>query len=139
VPAATAGIPPETIKKGTEVKTSFAFAASAIWVTVSFSADALAQTYPVRGTGTVGCGTYIEWRNSNNQAALYQSTQWVWGYLHGYNMTTTNAIVQPPDDDTVAAYLEKFCRDNPLKAVAGGVPQLIEDLGGSSARARPKK
>jgi hypothetical protein len=30
----------------------------------------------------------------------------------------------------VLAYLDKYCRDNPLKAVMGGAMQLYSELGG---------
>lgn len=106
---------------------------------VGLSSVVVAQTYPVRGAGTTGCGTYLEWRGSNDQPSLAQATQWAWGYLHGYNVTAGDPIVEAPDKDTVLAYLEKFCRENPLKPLAWGLPSLVEDLGGARNKLRLKK
>lgn len=117
----------------------FAFVALLLGTAGCFAVDAQAQSFMTRGAGTTGCGTYIEWRSSGNKPSVSQVVQWTWGYLHGYNVYTLSAKIDPPELDTVAAYLEKYCRDNPLGVVANAVPTLIDDLGGSGASPQRRK
>lgn len=96
----------------------------------------LAQTVPVRGTGTFACGQYIEYRRTMERThpQIIAITQWVWGYMSAYNLYRSqlfNSAIDPPDDVTILAYLEKFCRDHPLGTVLQGTRTLIEELGGN--------
>ena len=93
-----------------------------------------------RGAGNTSCGTYIEFRTSGNMQSTSQVVQWVWGSLHGYNLYTPNAAkVSPPELDAVAAYLEKYCRENPLGYVVNALPKLVDDLGGVGAPTNGKR
>jgi hypothetical protein len=119
------------------VKAVLAFALLLLGAMGGSVVNAQDQSFTTRGAGTTSCGTYIEWRNSGDKPRVTQVVQWTWGYLHGYNAFTLSATIVPPELDTVAAYLEKYCRDNPLEFVADSIPNLISDLGGS--RTSPKR
>ncbi len=79
-----------------------------------------------------GCGAYLEYRRNNsvNDPQLYVISQWVWGYMSAYNLLTTPAIEQLPDELTIHAYLEKHCREHPLDKVVSGTVAMIRELGG---------
>lgn len=92
------------------------------------------------GAGVVGCGDYLEIRRTDNEATTAQYSQWVSGYLFGYNFFSihpqaTTSGDNPPNKATILAYLDKYCRENPLGTVAQGANALIGELGGW----RPKK
>lgn len=83
----------------------------------------------VRGAGQVGCGEFLEDRKRDRYVHFY--TQWVAGFVSGYNLYSNQASVQSiPDDATIDAYLLKHCRENPLDGIARASGHLIRDLGG---------
>lgn len=90
---------------------------------------ALAQREGViAGAGTIPCGEYLEDRKQNRHGDYYAS--WAVGFLAAYNMFGTKPQIEIPQRDTIHAYLEKHCRDNPLDRVVRGVIGLIGELGG---------
>ncbi len=121
------------------MKAAFALALLSLGAMGSFAVNAQDGSFMSRGAGTTSCGTYIAWRNSGNAPNVSQVVQWTWGYLHGYNTYTLSAKIDPPENDAVAAYLEKYCRDNPLGYVIYAIPKLIDELGGAGAAPVRKK
>jgi hypothetical protein len=56
---------------------------------------------------------------------------WVKGYVSGFTRGTNGPqIAAVPEGAVVVAYLDKFCRDNPLKFIGNGAFELVRDLGG---------
>lgn len=84
----------------------------------------------VFGAGTVGCGVYLQDRANRLTVAEHQYAQWAWGYMASYNSFSTQPQVPLVEESTLLAYLDKFCRDNPLNFVADGVNSLIAAKGG---------
>ncbi|MBL8362953.1 MAG: hypothetical protein JNN18_20870 [Rubrivivax sp.] len=84
----------------------------------------------ISGLGGIGCAEYLEDRRAANktQDALYGT--WAWGYLSGYNHFSSHKEVDIPTIPTILAYLDKYCRVNPLEKVVVGAITLIGDLGG---------
>lgn len=81
------------------------------------------------GPGNLDCGTFLEARSNN--ASLYQFTSFVYGYISAYNFFSVHPqVTRELPTATIAAYLDKFCRDNPLKTVQQGTTALIGDVGG---------
>ena len=75
------------------------------------------------------CGVYLADRKDGIRDALY--ADWVAGFMSSYNMFSSHPQVSPiPDQPTTLAYLDKYCRENPLSYVSAGVMNLIGDLGG---------
>ncbi|WP_454907591.1 hypothetical protein [Variovorax gossypii] len=92
------------------------------------------RTAGMRGAGSVACGTYLADRASGNPNQSIQYSTYAQGYLSGYNTHSTNPeLREVPTTDTIAAYLDRYCRDNPLDIVRNGIDMLIRDLGGYSA------
>lgn len=98
----------------------------------SYVAQAGAQSsgQALAGAGTVSCGKYLA--QKSELVIEHMTVSWVQGFLSGMNMaeyvTTQQPFVLLPDSDSIAAYIEKYCRDNPLESPTGGAIQLYHDL-----------
>ncbi|MDL1863168.1 hypothetical protein FBR04_19380 [Betaproteobacteria bacterium PRO7] len=92
-----------------------------------------AERKAVDGAGAVGCGKYLEVRRENDRASALQFAQWSSGFLSSYNLFASERPIPPdrmPDGATISAYLDKYCRANPLDKVYHGVVELLGELGG---------
>src|SRR5258708_2892720 len=108
------------------VKMVLNFSLTVALAAMCYSMPASAQTVSLKGAGVDSCGEYLSQRADHRIDSHY--IQWVWGMMSGYNFYATTrhaAQVQYPEGPTVLAYLDKFCRDNPLKTIATGVFGLI--------------
>ena len=97
------------------------------------SSTAIAQrAAPLKGPPAMSCGSYAETRI--NEGALgpnsIQIFSWVQGYLSGYNGYAKQAIVVVPEIAGIAAFLDKYCAENPMHRVADGIDSLLVELGG---------
>lgn len=92
--------------------------------------------WQVYGTGGLKCGT---WKAAREEKSLQVELvkQWVAGWVVTYNYYLTEQSgkgrVDTPDFDTITAYLDKYCSENPLNIIAFGAAQLVQDLGGARA------
>jgi len=84
----------------------------------------------LRGAANVSCGEFAQ---SRGTAGEHQYTQWIVGYLSGYNNFSAYPEVAIPDGPTVLLYGDKFCREHPLLYVRDIAVSLISDLGGYKA------
>lgn len=82
----------------------------------------------VNGAGNFGCGEFLSDKASNR--GMYDYAQWVSGFASAYNLFSTHPQINQPDHLTVVAFLEKYCRDNPLHQVNRAAFKMIGDLGG---------
>lgn len=89
-----------------------------------------AETQVLSGAGTTSCGKYLARGEDKTFDRLFVS--WAQGFLSGMNMATYRLINTPflalPDGDSIIAYLDKYCRDNPLKSPVEGAIQLFGEL-----------
>ena len=78
--------------------------------------------------GTNTCGDYLEYRKDSSGDSRY--ADWAWGFLSAYNLFGTKPQVQGSvSRGTILAYLDKYCRDEPLSHVITGVSKLARELG----------
>lgn len=89
------------------------------------------DTFSVPGAGGVSCGKVLDAKGDRN--ARLQFEQWVEGYLTGYNYYTHTRNITPPDSASVFAYVENYCRNNPLHALVSAAAALVQELGGRIA------
>jgi hypothetical protein len=87
----------------------------------------------VYGEGAAPCRDYLNDRQLKNRDGMY--ADWLAGYVTAYNLFSAYPQVEVPNaasgfQPTVLAYLDKFCRDNPLGYVVQGADALIGQLGG---------
>jgi len=92
-----------------------------LFCAVALSSAANAEMLSIVGVGTHSCGKYIEFRHQNNQpmANLYQ--QWGAGYLAGNN-------VHAVELETITAWADKWCSENPLATFIGSIEALKKTL-----------
>ena len=99
---------------------------------VSISTDAPAQQAPyfVSGEGNTACGEYLEHRRQVNAEQDYVYATWLRGFTTGFNFATKGKQISGVSAPaTLLAYLDKYCRDNPLGSIAGGAFSLARELG----------
>ena len=86
--------------------------------------------FTLSGAGTTSCGNYIAASSNDNVSAFYVS--WAQGFLSGMNMGYGRAakreFVGLPDNDTIKLYLDKYCRNNPLKTPLDGALALYDEI-----------
>ncbi|WP_146035990.1 hypothetical protein [Pseudomonas sp. LFM046] len=77
--------------------------------------------FNVQGIGNHSCGKFVEAANQGNNQSNWANwnnyASYTAGYITGLNeyLNSTNDIMGGTDMPGVMAYVEKFCRDNPLK------------------------
>jgi hypothetical protein len=97
-------------------------------------ADNSEGQYIVIGQGSVNRGKYIEAVNRSNfqQDSIERSyfEAFVQGYLTGVNryLPDTTDIKGNTDMDGIMAFVEKYCRENPLKLFINGVLEAQVEL-----------
>jgi hypothetical protein len=102
-----------------------------VFLGVLIATNASAQERPttVTGEGTVGCGEYLEDRRKNNKAQDYAYATWLRGFISGFNFATRGKqITGVSAPATLLAYMDKYCRDDPLGTVAGGAFNLAREM-----------
>lgn len=107
-----------------------------VFLAALLNTGASAGIFNIIGAGATQCGKYLEDRrkedkNGGRVASVYYSS-WVAGYLTAWN---TEADFSEQVDhlrmrnETIVAYLDKYCRDNPLGIVIEGTDCLMLDVG----------
>lgn len=100
-------------------------------LTLFTAGAAFSQGVRVQGVGTFSCGKYIQLRAEQNNAQDSAFISWVWGYVSGFNMEAKAPTSrETPDGPSTLAYIDKYCRENPLDNVLFATNALIRDLGG---------
>jgi hypothetical protein len=86
----------------------------------------------VYGAGRVTCGEWQQQRSSGNKIKLFQLEAWVDGFLSAYNVASdgTDFIATKQDDPGIAyyAWIDNYCRQNPLNMVAEAAVALKNEL-----------
>jgi hypothetical protein len=79
------------------------------------------------------CGDYLEYRmpNSPQRTRLNDLViQWTWGFQAAYNWYSgERQIKEGLEKNTVLAYLDKECRDNPQTNIMSHISKLVKQLG----------
>lgn len=103
----------------------------------SLSMESFAQgPIAISGPGTFTCGDYLAHRQSDHQSFTAPQTSvnlaWVLGFISGYNYFSSDPKVDRiPGFNDVIAYLDNYCKNNPLSLVVNGASCLIGDSGGN--------
>jgi hypothetical protein len=95
------------------------------------TATASSQGVRVRGVGTSSCGEYLEMRAENNRSKNAILVSWAWGYMAGFNFEVKQPTTRDtPDEPSTLAYIDRYCRNQPIENVVAAASALIVDLGG---------
>jgi hypothetical protein len=79
----------------------------------------------------MSCGAWAASAEHKNQRIAY--TAWIMGFVSGHNWMTpgnqakTGGSLSP---ETIALYLDKYCRENPLQDFINGTFELVKELRG---------
>ncbi|MDH4554791.1 hypothetical protein E8F11_06305 [Pseudomonas sp. BN417] len=90
--------------------------------------------FNVQGLGNHSCGKFIEAANQANNQSNWSSwnnyASYTAGYITGLNeyLNSTHDLMRSTDMDGVMAYIEKFCRENPLEDFHDGLQALTTEL-----------
>ena len=110
--------------------TAALFSCATISMALLSSLPAFAQRKGVaQGAGMDVCDRIMANMKGNHLDSAY--TQWIAGYLSAYNLFgDKKQIEEIPDEPSLDAYLQKYCRENPLDKVIWASMSLINELGG---------
>ncbi len=89
------------------------------------------ESATLKGAGTGSCGEWLQDRKENYGAKLH----WLQGFLSAYNYyaysgNNTQGIFATADHNAIAAWMDNYCRENPLNSPADGAIELIKELEG---------
>lgn len=106
-------------------------------VSTAISADDRALRW-VYAFADPSCGEWVRSRQAQDQSAQWQYRSWFRGFASGFNDATPQRQVDRfPNDETVALYVDKFCRENPLLPFPSAAPKLVREL--SDVQAPPSR
>ena len=74
--------------------------------------------------GAQSCGVWIE----DREAKRFPVQAWVIGYLSGIASATDSNFLQATDLPSIALWVDKFCRANPLKDISDAGNELAREL-----------
>lgn len=80
------------------------------------------------GFADSSCGA---WAGSKDDPARWQYLHWMRGFASGYNYASqSNQVTSAamPNTETLALYVDKYCRDNPLLPFTGAVYRLVDEI-----------
>ncbi len=88
---------------------------------------ALADSSLPIGAGSGNCGKYL---GESNKAVTLVVISWVQGFNTGMNVAEERPVDTAlfPDDESVKAYIDKYCREYPLKTVIDASFSLHHEL-----------
>jgi hypothetical protein len=96
---------------------------------LGWSASASAQM--VLGPGVVSCGTWTSERNEDRPTSRLTEA-WVLGFVSAftvYGPQPSDDISKGTDANSLMAWIDDYCRANPLKDVSEATVALIRELG----------
>lgn len=107
-----------------------AYLVMALTIALWFPAAQSAEKQALSGAGTASCGEYLEHTANKQMSNAFLS--WAQGFLSGMNMADViggkKNFALLPDAPTIKAYLDKYCRDNPLNSPVEGSLSLYKEL-----------
>jgi hypothetical protein len=92
-------------------------------VALTINAPATAMQYRY-GAGIESCGTWLDDRANRNHWVM---TQWMLGYISAVGSYSVYRL-RRSESQAFVAYMDKYCRQNPLEDFEFGVRRLIQDL-----------
>jgi hypothetical protein len=90
--------------------------------------QAHARNVAIIGAGNVSCGRWTEVRNQ--VVRHVQLRQWVLGFISGINWNTEGSQAVPQDQEAVVAFIDQYCKNNPLHALLYAAVAVAQETGG---------
>jgi hypothetical protein len=100
-----------------------------IFILATFTPD-LTVAAAIRGAGAASCGTWLNDRANN---AHNPSLAWIMGFMSSYNHFhdlegSGSGVFAGIDHNSIAFWMDNFCRSSPLSSVYKGTLTLIEEV-----------
>lgn len=78
--------------------------------------------FAIAGSGSTSCGQYLKPPSTTKAISDLIMVTWIQGYLSGTNTqrlidNNEKTMKIQPDSESIVAFVDKFCRENPLKSV----------------------
>jgi hypothetical protein len=90
----------------------------------------LGTTVIIPQRGGLSCGKWTNTPKHSPEHEIYQ--KWIFGYLSGVNMEHTKHMgsdfLRDRDTDGLTAWIDNYCRRNPLHPITQAVVELINEL-----------
>lgn len=86
--------------------------------------------FTVYGPGGQSCGLWLEERKSDDRGNLY-TRAWLAGYVTGVILALSgddSEKYRKTDLSSMVAFIDKWCRENPLETVHEGANNLVWNL-----------
>ena len=119
------------------------FSAGSAWKAEAGAVDHQVGVYKNLGAGSISCGTWTKDSNAHSRdpqnsifAAFWHVNQnWVLGYITAFNAwgplekrPGASDISKGTNSDGITAWIDNWCRANPLEDITTGAIYLIEEL-----------
>lgn len=81
------------------------------------------------GEGFTKCGDWLEYRRKPNHPREEIMRVYMWGWLSGVVGSSAHYhTVTLPNGTAISAWMDRYCRENPLNDVLTGSAYLLEEL-----------
>ena len=87
--------------------------------------QALAQEVAIFGSGSKSCGKWLSLRQDKVNHAVLK--HWVLGFVSGSNWNASGPQARPPDADSVVAFVDQYCRNNPLHMISLAAAAVVQE------------
>jgi len=85
----------------------------------------------VYGSGAKSCGKWLAVRSGGDYDL---QLQWVLGWFSAAGFYDVHGDLRDTDSDAITAWLDKYCRENPLKGINDAAAQLVRTLSKAHAK-----
>lgn len=88
--------------------------------------------FAIAGVGATSCGQFLKPRTGEKKLSDMLIVYWIQGYLSGTNtqrfVDSKTPMKLQPDSESIIAFVDKFCRDNPLMNVYQAALELDQSF-----------
>lgn len=104
-------------------------------ILIGLSLQSMAQTRKYIGYATTSCGSWTNERSKQYSIASLGLEHWALGFVSGSNWTSHGKDeLADVDADAIYAWLDNYCRQNPLDKFPHAVTTLAQELANRAAR-----
>lgn len=84
----------------------------------------------IQGAGAIPCGKWVAQRTTGDH---HMALAWVMGFMSSYNhyvesSSKKNGVFGEIDHNSIALWLDNYCKSNPLESVYSGSYKLVEEM-----------
>ena len=90
---------------------------------ISFILATPATASRIQGAGAVDCGV---WLTDRAEGSHNTGIAWLQGFISSYNLYHDEDAFGAVSWQSLVAYVDKFCRDNPLRSVSHAADAFIK-------------